>query len=1486
MLFRLAEDAHFANSLGLHNDAIHGENFFCRLLSLVYGWNLENANIQKLNQKGFDIEDASLGLYIQITTSQSHKAKHDKVFKYLNDPKNIGKHRDFLLLYVTRKVEPAFLASQTINGIAYKGVDLEALATDLFKLKKSALELQPIYDLLYAETSTLQPLTINKIQKPAQQIPQLRTKDFYIDRSSMIAELFNFTQLANGLITGGPGFGKSFTIEELQRYYGNCKIPCFVIKINELINCSSDEIASELGTISNWIDALLTIPFSTEKKSLLIFDAFDTAKEETAKKAVLKHIKTAKDKLAVHWNICVSTRTFDAEKSQRLIELFPAAGKSINIGCRHFEIPELSDIEIAKILTKRKRLRTAYNTSDKALRQLIKTPYFLRLLESIVAQSIHPRISDISTEEQLLSAFWEKRANSHEKQVLLNKLTNQLSKNESLSVNKFNIVLGSEGTAYEELLSDGVLTETSFTRQNISFSHNILLEYAIFKYVLPDDADNAIAFLKDYEKLPFLFRNSFIYYYSCLWNQDRALYWKHYFSIGDISQPIFRLVHQTILNFVLITQYKNLNDFKPVIITEDLDKRAKIIRKILEGTRFIRTDKLTSQDIDLLVSISEDLHPVTLWDTGNLISRAVTECKSNKTELKKLAIASANLFSYVLRAPSNLAIKQQIQANGFIWAIPSYLLTYKYQKDHKTSINSLIELLNEDEFPIMAFHALADHIDEIAKRDIVFTLSVYQRIYSHYEKNARQAAFGGGVVMPLSMSRTQMFEAVHHELERKFADLLRINANRVISFGLELAENAIIDKSTQWSHKSSHHVLILGAKGKITDVQYSSFDYDTDKDYGPLSHLKNTIAYFHELSESGNYKQVVDHTLTYIRNAKSMISWSRLLRFLTKWPEPYKDLIGAILSNTGIYRTEATRYQSGELIKACWLFLSASERLKIEETVAKIPRDKYQSRESQRHYQAMLLSCIPSESDLQHASIKLLAEEGKVTNQRPRGLTMASIKTITAEEEMRRLGLHASVPKELSAFNLIKNLEEFNDGWLISNTKGPVKPSIEMYWDTFIQLEDIEINNLPETAAEARDIELCRFCQAGTKKEHHLSEIRIKLLEAYVMRYVHITEETRQDENSNLKRRFFTGSSSVKTYATGALVNLLWRTDSPAVADAIALLIDDAELHVRLYVAQNLNWFWGHRKSDYWMLILPRLANEVDGMILHQLLLEIKHPRIVVDDQSIVESACEVVDLRFFSEETSDELNEAYVVLLLNLLLLTGSEKSKALIYKNFTRKDFRRQLIIHSFRVIDPHNNDHSKERQGSIVTLLAVLNDLIDSVFNLMASKSSNDNSILDELESIDLCIQQIYFSITTGRGSNKDVVIKNTARIAYYRQIKPTLRLVIDRSKEYRNGFMMGHTGYYFMQLLNYVLSFDPEGVLQMAVEMVDCATAGNYTSDHITLRETIKFVESILADHKSVLRKKENFNGLIAILDQFAASGWIEPLNLIWKLKDVF
>ncbi|MFP5041310.1 NACHT domain-containing protein [Parasediminibacterium sp. JCM 36343] len=235
-----------------------------------------------------------------------------------------------------------------------------------------------------------------------------------IKRDKLLEKLYDFCSIGNGLIIGKPGVGKSFLLKELQKklYDSGNGVPALILKVDTLLEYDDAAISIELDLSENWIQALKKISLSG-KKAILIFDAFDAARDERIRKGFLNQIRKAVRELYESYNIIVTVRTYDASKSSELLKLFGASGIMNELeSCRKLEIAELTDEEILQGIGGNKVLENLFYEASKELKEIIRIPFFLMLLEGIsksVTEKEINLIKQYKSEAQLLKVYWEKK---------------------------------------------------------------------------------------------------------------------------------------------------------------------------------------------------------------------------------------------------------------------------------------------------------------------------------------------------------------------------------------------------------------------------------------------------------------------------------------------------------------------------------------------------------------------------------------------------------------------------------------------------------------------------------------------------------------------------------------------------------------------------------------------------------------------------------------------------------------------------------------------------------------------------------------------------------------------------------------------------------------------------------------------------------------------------------------------------------------------
>lgn len=1486
LLFRLGDDVAHSNGVHLHNDAIHSENFYCELLNLVFSWDLENANQIKANQDVFDLLNERREIFVQITTTKSHKAKFNKVIKDLNKS-SAQRFKTFHLFYISGKVDQKILEPTNIKGIQYEGWDIGKLVNAIFYEKKSAGKLKPVYELLRDE---LLPIDLSEKSRskagyfalPKQIIPPLKKSDFHIQRIELRNSLFEFTQLGNGLITGGPGFGKSFSLLELKRYYDQCRIPCFIIKINELIKGSDAELSAELGTTSNWIDSLKLVSV-TESKALLIFDAFDTAKEEESKSNILMHIKNAILSLAGNWNVIVSTRSYDALKSHRLSELFPKTKEKSALGCRSMEIPELTAGEVNSSISSIRNLKRAFQNASPSLKELLKTPYFLNLFNEVVPSK---EILHIHTEEQLLKLYWDQRINQNTaKDGFLRQLTILLARSESLSCRKSTILTNDNIKVFDALVSDSIISETSYTFENLAFSHNILLEYAIFKYAIPDEPTEIIAYLKLHERQPFLFRSSYIYFYSALWTHAREKFWEHYLALKKIPEPLFRLIHQTILNFVLASYYQSVTDLKPLEQINDFEEHALILRKVLEAIRFNRADKLMPKDIDFLLFISEDLKPLTIWELGFLTNKAIEQYGTDSKQFKKLGQISWNYLNYYLESLGQQELRNRVLNNGKYWSIKNYCQSYAVIKKPRVLVNKILDLLREEDFETNIFFHLADLLHNIAKADFNFALQIYQVLYGHIETSDKETSLGGGVVMSFISNRKQDFQSVYHRLEDRFGNLLQIDPQKSLVFGLKIVDTQLLVNEKYWRRPNVDHLNINGLKGLITH-DHSIYEYKLEKDYGHFSHVKRIFEYLDKLAEANEFEQLGGLLQVYVQNGKASTLWERLLSFLCKYPVPFSELIGSLLNNSGIYRNSKVRYQAAKLIKVSLPHLNKDKKNCIEQAIHEIQPFEYYDLEYLERVKCQLLCCFPKNELLNPVSREMIARIGNVKNTEPEDFGIRPADPLTIAEDKARLDILPEMTTEHIAYTLARRIEEFNESHInYQNRPAQIKKLYLDYIDDVQKLVELRSEDYPAKLLEVVDVQVTQYISNICRIEKKLPTSLKKWAQKWVLFYLDEQRYFTQIEPGKLDESFGGFAPSPRSNSTAALISLYRENLDQILGIKLLELMCDPTQIVRFKALKTLPSFFIPSPDKYWKLIAKRIVEENDGYCLHELLNSMYYKNVIDQQPDKVESMLLLFEQKIHGLKVTREVTKLYVHIVLDLLFNQESIAADELIKRNYVNKAFSQELIWRSYEVIDLLQKDKSKlSSKFTEKRLYDLIIDIVIAQFEIAAKMMIDDPKIKDPLQIIDSCIQKLYFKaekLELG-DSNKALKYKRN----YLSKIKPVINVIIDRSKNFNQGFMVAHSGYYMMQLLNFLLPADPVYMLNVATDTVSCAAKNSFTYDQTTMSETLKLAEHILADYKILLKDKDNFNALLAILDHFANSGWFEALELIWKLRDIF
>jgi len=1494
-LLQFSDHLQLSNQSGLTNTSILAEDLFCPIFNLIFGYSLKNANTLTINQKAYDLFDAERKVYVQVTARKDHRAKYNSTIDAFQNISDVS-GAELIIFYITKEIAKDLSKKVVEETFAHWGTDISWLMRHIVHL--DVLKLEQIAQILQAELSPILLGSASNVRKNARQEIIAGKSGVYVKRQKIESELFNFSQQANGLLVGGPGYGKSLLINALQHYYYNRDLNCYIIRVNELAIGDKDEIAEMLGVNSNWIVELSKFPADNAgRKGLLIFDAFDTAKEEKLKSVIFKQIRTAIETLGDNWNILVSTRTYDAVKSFALQDLFPVKGLRGNITCRYMEVPGFSDEELKEIMDEYPDLARLAQLCTPAMRNLLKIPYFLGLFEQIVKEAGQEiaQISGIETESQLLSYYWLRNVESSTRaQIFAHSLTTTLMDSFSLSAEMHKVVMHQNTDAYEDLLRYNIVT-TGNQGRRISFTHNILLEFAISRYILCEDVQDQVDLIEKNEKLPFLFMQSFLYFYNDLWQENRAAFYIHYFKIKSFSTPVFRLFHQTILNFVLISSYTEPIELQPLLDESDTSLRAEIVRKALESLRFIHKNALRLQDVKFLQLLTTQLHPILLWEVGYGIEVALKrdEFTTNNEVLVLLAKGARNYLKYVLLERQKDLNRYFVDANSGHWGIRNLAKTFSIDTEEaKALIEDVLRLLIEEEFPLTYFHTLSDCIEDIFKVDPDFGILVYKAIYLHNEISDKATNLGGAV-LSLRSNRKQDYGSNYYILEKKYPRLLELDFIKAMQFGAEIVNNASSAKS-YISDKLEHKVWLGDVQ--CTFSQNKSY-YEDDEQHGVFTHGK---AIFDFLKNADNSQ--IENTMQYwlsaiVASIKASSLWRKLFSLVQSNVDYYPEFAYELLANKIFFECDETLHEATELLYALWHLLTPEKQLFLEKQLLTIehPEPIYSNPQWRVLRLKKIYSGLPPISLQLEQSHNFIETHGtsKNTHIVQSVLAMAKTYSRTPEERFIDAGFRADVQQDKENFERYEQIESFNSKFY--NNQKPnfdnklYKGAYEAARTLFMHAKNITFSN--NQMQGSCDYAISNLASTLSKHIAKLSKAEITFIKTVSLYYLSSDryKETSYNEGKLSDRSSGAYGPTARTAAAHTLINLLFETHDSEVKYLVMQAIDDNTKIVRFISLHALGYYWQYERKSFWDIIKKRCGIESDSGCMAQLISALCYDEVIDDDISTVQQAGAIVigRLQHHDSESNREIWKALVVLLLLRLLRHDTEDAKKTIKLGLGVKEFCRNLC---FEIRSSLNSLNGK---SDFIILLerctpffTTLQDILEYRFNSIAKSGLKTEKAQEDFEIIDHVVQNIYFAVHYEKGNNEAQALSLDERRGFLAKFSPILEFIVSESSLLESGFMAAHTGYYFMKILNVMVDINPELALKLSAIVVECSAKNGFTYDRSTLPEIVILTEKLIVDHKIILQSPNNFSTLLMILDQFEQSGSQEALQLAWSLKELF
>ena len=1343
-----------------------------------------------------------------------------------------------------------------------------------------------------------------------------------IERDELIGKLMNFARSGNGIVVGRPGVGKSYSLLGLTDRLETDNIPCILLPIDRLGDGSEESLRRELeyeGDFVPWLRE--NIQAEAARPGVLLFDAFDAARDEASRARFLTLISDCLLKLEGLWNVLVTVRTYDAHKSGDLLDLFPpsqepseARYSDSTIASRHFQIPLLNASEISQVFPQVPDLEEIYRDASLELRELMRVPFHLWLLEQLSRSTpVKGDLRGVYSEVQLLSLFWRRRIRqrpgSDDREHILRLAARRMVEARGLSTPKDGLYVPSSKGAWAALLSDEILVEVGSRAQRVAFSHNILFDYAVSVLLTDEDPALLKPFLLEDTSRPLFLHPSLTYLLTQAWYESREEFWTLFWALLPSEELHLRLFARQIPTTVIINEARDTNDIQPFLEAIDADGPS-----CREAVLYLLYAFQASQPrrsliwADFLASLSTRLHSTFVWQVAVVLGNQV-DAAPEHDELKLLAEATQNLFSWTWG--ERQTHPEMADALLGAWVVELLAKTFSASPaENAERLTQVVALVNQPNFPITPIYRLAVALDKVWPYDPKFAASVYVTVFTRQELSDEKVQFGTAVV-PLVTTRRQDFDMCQYVLSESFPKFLRAHPEAVLNPVLAIVNQYVVQRRVVPS-------IVAGKNfSDLIDSSLETFRFrrtqcnflpdlsciwdesrhpDTTQDL-----MTEVFKFLGELAAHGDIP-AVESILDVIAHGNVVaFVWRRLLETGAQHPETFAPLLSELCTTRPLLTSPDTIRQVGMFLEAAARSIRAETLQQIEESILAIPEASEEARRGQAEAQRdRLIARIPADL-LQSEQAKALRAAMEVSGNVIRNEPYFSIRTewggaYTDDDFLRDQGVALESEANQVVRASFAPLDTFVTQWTNQKPTGEaIRGVAPLVRDTYNLLhsglgEDAAVANMGRTKVAACVHTMCRGVDDLDEEEYSFCR---RLMLEYASDPLPVPQEGAGEQTS-----FPSWTPSPRTEAAQGLPWLAaGRADSEIIA-AVERLSHDPFVAVRFLIASELFRISLTAPDEFWRLTERVATEEKDRGVLTFLCHSLWN---VVDAEPDKTAYILTLLVPKFSTDTEDGLSEPLVTLIVRLILLRQNDEASKL-FTTFLSDSKRyaetlRRAAHDLAQAVRPQMFGGTREQVAVAERAITWLHRCISaaaaaiSELGPMRSREWTDEE-QTQFKNVYGIIDHILLLMYTNaevteqfRGRHGPPASSAQVR-SYYEHIKPLLTQALDYASDPEKGVLLPATAHHVMELLNGVLRYDPQGVLRLAARVATCGQNTRYELDPMAQSEAVKIVEAVLADHREAVREGAPLEDLLTLLDIFARAGWPNAQRLVWRLDEVF
>jgi hypothetical protein len=1160
---------------------------------------------------------------------------------------------------------------------------------------------------------------------------------------------------------------------------------------------------------------------------------------------------------------------------------------------RHVQVPAWSDSEFAQLLDRIPALASALEKAPQPLRDIAVVPFNTRLLCELIKDGlVTADFSHVASQAELLQLYWEHRVEAlgAPARACIMRIVDTMVAARALRA-AFGLAAGDDPATLDELEREGVLISAD-QRRWVQFRHHLLFDFAAARVLL--DPDELIAGTLRFPKgdarglmlapaLTFLLRE--------IWERDdsRAEFWSAatHLLADRQGDPVIRSATGRICS-EYPSRPEDLSPLAQQVIAGQAEAADSFVH--VGGALAIRLedrpDTLLGPWARLLRALVPNVGPVAST-VRFLLFRLLGSIK-NSSERSDLGAAARALLEYALgqQTPYNLATA----------AID--LVADTYSTDPAASRNLLIRIFEPHRLEVHASEevpAICRKIASIEEEDPAFALRIYQETYGFSVDEQRETMMGNSQILSLRSNARQDYEMARYSLSEHIATFLERHPEEAVAAIIASVEAYIAREHPRNADMMDAELMVDGRTIRVREDWSYVWANDPDNTYGHDAEVlvKKLLDFLRSAELPAALlvsKQLVDQ-------ASLAIFWSRLFLATAERGDGLLDLLLPIAMQETFLTLPDTRKDAVDVVAAGYDRLDKESRAAFEEAISSFDFSRFQHPEAAR-------------ASFERRIFGLIGKQRLATD---RARAVADADSGADEIQNDRLFVVQTRYGEVEPYHWIKDLDRESP-----SNQGLIA-AIEVAKEA-LQLEPPDGQSAPiqlEPALEAMEA-LAAEIDRSAQDDHLIiyAEGQIALGLGQIVK-AKLVPTANNDEASNrllglvdivvasrgpqlhedteaaFERGPSWGSPAPRVNAAEIVLDLmLQRADLYLnLEPVIDGLLADPHPAVRLQAALHLVRIWDVDRSGFWRRLGDRLKSESNqGVIDHvsaSVLGRVLHPDVERTEHLVLRLLG-----RFPGEPDRQKRMRETLADLIAILWVTYERGAAKTVLDGWVSAPAEhlaelskivatlRGAFVAGLGGQTDEGDDALRHRSHALAhSIVLSANQILTAHFESNEHSEAEMERARIGAQLLDVVCRELYFGSGAGRDRQSAERVPDDREMGQFlAEVGPTLEAVGD--------YGTPHTIYYLLQLLEYLLPFDPPKAFDLTAHALRSGgQRTGYQFESLGADLLVRLVGVFLADHKELFDDHARRDALIDCLEIFMDAGWPAARRLLYRLPEL-